>query len=176
MTHLQPDNRAVHTHFLVLAWSCTVRDYAYFARSRRGAAQYRIRVLPLFSNRVVFVLLISDDEDERELVSDNHDIKCPETELHLYLECGKTKDALRFWENNKLVFPRLFAITRKIFCVTGTTACVERLFSIAGFVLSNRRLSLTDANFHNHIFAHCNLDLLLAISPSGNLTINKAYC
>ena len=69
------------------------------------------------------------------------------------------KDVLRFWENNKLVFPRLFAITRKIFCVPGTTAGVERLFSIAGFVLSNRRLSLTDANFHSHVFAHCNFGL-----------------
>ena len=46
-----------------------------------------------------------------------------------------------------------------MFCVPGTTAGVERLFSIAGFVLSNRRLSLTDANFHNHVFAHCNFGL-----------------
>ena len=46
-----------------------------------------------------------------------------------------------------------------IFCVPGTAAGVERLFSIAGLVLSNRRLSLTDANFHNHVFAHCNFGL-----------------
>ena len=105
------------------------------------------------------MMQFSDDEDEGEFVSDDHGIKSPETELHLYLECGKASDVLKFWENNKLIFPRLYAITRKIFCVPGTTAGVERLFSIAGFVLSNRRLSLTDANFHNHVFAHCNLGL-----------------
>ena len=49
-----------------------------------------------------------------------------------------------------------------IFCVPGTTAGVERLFSIAGFVLSNRRLCLTDANFHNHVFAHCNFGLAVS--------------
>ena len=70
------------------------------------------------------------------------------------------KDVLRFWENSKLVFPRLFAITRKIFCVPGTTAGVERLFNIAGCALTNRRLSLTDANFHNHVFAYCNFGLV----------------
>ena len=136
MTHLQPDNRAVHT------------DFPVSTRSHEPSRKKRSSMLEF-----------SDDEDEGELVSDDHDIKCPETELHLYLECGKAKDVLRFWENNKLVFPRLFAITRKIFCVPAIIAGVERLFSIAGFVLSNRRLSLTDANFHNHVFAHCNFGL-----------------
>ena len=69
-------------------------------------------------------------------------------------------DVLQFWENNKTVFPGLYAMTRKILCVPSITAGVERLFSISGFVLSNRRLSLTDRNFHDHVFAHCNLDLL----------------
>ena len=61
------------------------------------------------------MLEFSDDEDEGELVSDDHGIKCPEPELHLYLECGKAKDVLRFWENNKLVFPRLFCDYEKDF-------------------------------------------------------------
>ena len=141
-----------------------IKGQSLFRRSRQGHqrngtnSRSRIgRLIPANAKLAAFVN--ADDEDEGELVSDDHDIKCPETELHLYLECGKTKDVLRFCENNKLVFPRLFAITRKIFCVPGTTAGVERLFSIAGFVLSNRRLSLTDANFHNHVFAHCNFGL-----------------
>ena len=46
-----------------------------------------------------------------------------------------------------------------IFCVPGTTAGAVRLFSIAEFVLSNRRLNSTDVNFHNHVFAHCNFGL-----------------
>ena len=46
------------------------------------------------------------------------------------------------------------------FCVPATTAGVERLFSIAGFLLGCRRLGLSDANFEKHILAHCNLDIL----------------
>ena len=66
---------------------------------------------------------------------------------------------LEFWENNKTAFPRLYAMTRKIFCVPAATAGVERLFSISGFVLSSKRLRLTDRNFHDAVFAHCNFHL-----------------
>ena len=47
-----------------------------------------------------------------------------------------------------------------IFSVPATTAGVERLFSIAGYILSCRRLSLIDRNFEDQVFAHCNSDLL----------------
>ena len=41
---------------------------------------------------------------------------------------------------------------------SGSTVVSNKVV-FAGFVLSNRRLSLTDANFHNHVFAHCNFGL-----------------
>ena len=61
------------------------------------------------------MLEISDDEDEGELVSDDHDIKCPETELHLYLECGKAKDVLRFWEKQQAGFSAVICDYEKDF-------------------------------------------------------------
>ena len=71
----------------------------------------------------------------------------------------KTSDVLQFSGNNKTAFLRFFSITRKIFCVPATTAGVERLFSISGFVLGSRRLRMTDRNFHDVVLAHCNLNV-----------------
>ena len=45
-----------------------------------------------------------------------------------------------------------------------TTAGVERLFSISGFILSSKRLSMTDENFKNQVFAHCSSYLLYICS------------
>ena len=45
-----------------------------------------------------------------------------------------------------------------------TTAGVERLFSISGFILSSKRSSMTDENFKNQVFAHCSSDLLYICS------------
>ena len=56
-------------------------------------------------------------------------------------------------------FLRLYAIPRKVFCVPATTAGVERLVSIAGFLHDCKRLRLSDANFEKQILAHCNLDI-----------------
>ena len=38
-------------------------------------------------------------------------------------------------------------------------AAVERIFSIAGYILSQRRTRLTDNNFQNQLFANVNYDL-----------------
>ena len=72
--------------------------------------------------------------------------------------------SLCLWETNKAVFPRLYAITRKLFCVPATTVGFERLVSISGFILSSKRLRMTDEIFKNQVFAHCNSDLLSVAS------------
>ena len=80
--------------------------------------------------------------------------------LHqLDFDCNRAGDVFRYWEEQKAVFPRLYTITRKVFCVPAMTAGVERLFSIAGFLLGCRRLRLSDANFEKQILAHCNMDI-----------------
>ena len=83
-----------------------------------------------------------------------------ETELQLYLDHNPSGlGVLEFWEKNKALFPRLYAMTRKIFCAPASTAGVERLFSVAGYLLSNRRTNLTDSNFDKLLFGHVNFDL-----------------
>ena len=93
----------------------------------------------------------SDEEPDQEDDNLGVDVKSIETELQLYLDCNRAGDVLRYWEQQKTVFPRLYAITRKVFCVPATTAGVERLFSIAGFLLGCRRLRLSNANFEKQI-------------------------
>ena len=48
---------------------------------------------------------------------------------------------------------------RRVFCATPATAAVERIFSVAGFVLSSRRTSLSDDMFEFLLFNHSNSDL-----------------
>ena len=48
---------------------------------------------------------------------------------------------------------------RRVFRATSTTAAVERIFSIAGFVISSRRTSLSDEMFEFLLFNHLNSDL-----------------
>ena len=57
-----------------------------------------------------------------------------------------------------------FAFDDRVYGKTTTTAGVERLFSISGFILSSKRLSMTDENFKNQVFAHCSSDLLYICS------------
>ena len=83
-----------------------------------------------------------------------------ETELQLYLDHNPSGlGVLEFWEKNKALFPRLYAMTRKIFCAPASIAGVERLFSVAGYLLSNRRTNVTDSNFDKLLFGHVNFDL-----------------
>ena len=44
----------------------------------------------------------------------------------------------------------------QIMCAPGSTAAVEGIFSVAGYILSPRRMSFTDENFENQLFANLN--------------------
>ena len=57
-----------------------------------------------------------------------------------------------------------FAFDDRVHGKTTTTAGVERFFSISGLILSSKRLCMTDENFKNQVFAHCNSDLLYICS------------
>ena len=42
----------------------------------------------------------------------------------------------------------------------GSTATVEGIFSVAGYILSPRRMSFTDENFDNQLFANLNAGIV----------------
>ena len=68
-------------------------------------------------------------------------------------------DPLEFWKVNCDKFPRLCLVAKQVFCAPDSTAAVERIFSIAGYILSQRRTRLTDSNFENQLFANVNFDI-----------------
>ena len=81
-------------------------------------------------------------------------------ELENYLDCRDVADdPLEFWRNHKQTFPRLFEIMKQTLFVAGSTAGIDRIFSVAGYILSERRTSTSDEYVENPLFASVNLDL-----------------
>ena len=113
-------------------------------------------------------LAYSDDEDDEDGKTAQPAVSV-ETELQLYLDQKCASDILAFWEANKALFPRLYALTRKVFCAPASTAGAERLFTIGGYLNSNRRTNLTDSNFEKLLFGHDNFDLCDKISRKEKL-------
>ena len=50
-------------------------------------------------------------------------------------------------------------MSRQILCASASQEPVERLFSISGHILSQRRLRTIDRNFENVLFANVNHDV-----------------
>ena len=50
-------------------------------------------------------------------------------------------------------------MSRQILCEPASQAPVERLFSISGHILSQRRLRTNDRNFENVLFAYVNYNV-----------------
>jgi hypothetical protein len=58
-------------------------------------------------------------------------------------------DVLTWWKKNASLFPGLSMLAKKYLCVMATSAASERTFSLAGFVVDERRSSLKPQNVNN---------------------------
>ena len=68
-------------------------------------------------------------------------------------------DIIEFSRTYKQSFPRLFEIVKQTLFAPGSTAGIERIFSVAGYILSDRHTRTSDDNFENQLLANVNLDL-----------------
>ena len=59
----------------------------------------------------------------------------------------------------KKCFVKKILVAQQVFCAPGSTAAVERMFSIASYMPSQRRTRLTGSNFENQLFANVNFDI-----------------
>ena len=66
---------------------------------------------------------------------------------------------LKFRHDNRKQFHRLYKVFRQILCAPAGQAPVERLFSISGYILSQRRLRTNHRNFENILFANVKYDI-----------------
>ena len=81
-------------------------------------------------------------------------------ELENYLDSETSScDPVQFWRENQSRFPRLAVIAKQTLPAPESTAVSERLFSIAGYILSQCRTRITDDDFQNQLFANVNSDL-----------------
>lgn len=69
----------------------------------------------------------------------------------------RTADPLLWWKENTNVYPRLFQIMKKRFCILATSVPCERIFSKAGQTITEKRSRLHSKNFEKMIFLNCNL-------------------
>jgi hypothetical protein len=102
-----------------------------------------------------------NDETEREPQPPSRDI---DTELSQYLSeplLPRKEDPLVWWRQNVSRFPCLGIVARAYLGAPPTSVPSERLFSVAGGVLSERRSSLLPENASRLIFMKYNSGLLL---------------
>ena len=59
-------------------------------------------------------------------------------------------------------FPRLFESVKQTLFAPESTVGIKRIFSMAGYILSERRNRTSDENFKNQLFANVNIDLPLS--------------
>ncbi|CAF4798661.1 unnamed protein product, partial [Rotaria sp. Silwood2] len=91
-----------------------------------------------------------DDHDNRDYLAryvDNPPISCKQDEVSRYLKFDhyerNTSDILEFWKTMAYIFPSLAKVAFQILTAPATSANVERSFSAAGQVVSERRSNVS---------------------------------
>lgn len=89
-------------------------------------------------------------------LSDEYDNESDD-ELSKYLEQRVDIESiddnpLKFWYDNRLVYPILSRVARSIFSIPATTSNVERHFSASGMMISSRRTRLNPEQVNNALF------------------------
>ena len=76
------------------------------------------------------------------------DLSLYKAEHSAELDC----DILKWWQSRKLAYPLMSKLVQKRFSMVATSVPSERLFSVAGNVINNRRSSLLPENADKLIF------------------------
>lgn len=94
----------------------------------------------------------SDDDEVRSVEYALPVTKSDELSKYLSMKIDMkqySSDVLTFWRNNVDEFPYLSRLARQIHSIPATSAGVERQFSMAGLILSERRNSLDHEQLDN---------------------------
>ena len=77
---------------------------------------------------------MDDSDDEKETMQVDKPKSSVASELENYLDCRDVAaDPLEFWRNHRQSFPRLFELVKQTLFAPGSTASIERIFSVAIF-------------------------------------------
>ncbi|XP_037962432.1 E3 SUMO-protein ligase ZBED1 [Plutella xylostella] len=81
--------------------------------------------------------------------------------LRQYMETplfNRKKDPMEYWRDHERTFPELYKMAKKYLCIPATSVPSERLFSKAGYVLSERRNRLSSDKMNEIIFLNHNIE------------------
>jgi hypothetical protein len=85
-------------------------------------------------------------------------------EVHAYLKLPileEDKNPLLWWKEHEHLFPHLQQLAKKYLSIPATSAPSERLFSVGGNIVTDKRHSLSAQHVRALIFLHDNFDLLM---------------
>lgn len=100
-----------------------------------------------------------DDEVDKMVRPENNTVSAIK-ELDRYLKddfIGRKMDPLKWWNEIKVVYPRLYIHALKRLCITATSVPCERIFSATGQIISDRRTHLKPAKVEKVVFLHNNM-------------------
>ncbi|CAG9840430.1 unnamed protein product [Diabrotica balteata] len=109
------------------------------------------------------VLSIWDDFDRKVqnfLASRANPVAASIREVEKYITeplLRRTEDPLQWWEERKVLYPRLYKLMRRRLCVVATSVPSERIFSKAGELISEKRSRLKSEQASQVLFLHHNL-------------------
>ena len=78
--------------------------------------------------------------------------------LHYISEPSTKRNSLKWWKRMEPVFPNLALLARKYLCVPASSVPCERIFSLAGHLVSRRRAALSPDNVNMLIFLNKNIN------------------
>jgi len=79
----------------------------------------------------------------------------PQHELDTYMASSDTSDKiLDFWRQKAAVWPKLSSVARTILAIPATETSSERVFSMAGRTVEDRRTQLSADAVDNLLFVH----------------------
>lgn len=99
------------------------------------------------------------------------------SELDKYLK-DKTKipknmNVLMYWNDNKLLYPTLYQIAKRVLSIPATNTSIERLFSDSGNTITNRRTRLQTSKVNQLLFIRRNVSLLRELFPPSIEQVKK---
>jgi len=80
-------------------------------------------------------------------------------EYFTFPEISKSADPLVWWKTHAEQFPRLSMLAKSYLAIPATSAASERVWSIAGDTISDKRAALGDSTLDALLFIHDNYDL-----------------
>ena len=86
---------------------------------------------------------------------------------------GGKENLLLWWKLHAPVYPLLAKAAKKWLCVPATSAPVERLFSVAGRVVEERRSRLEPSIVDDIVFLHESFDTILRLEPNDTSATKK---